>query len=271
MPSINKCIVFLALALSVSALGSGHDSRAHHQGMARHIQRNPSPDMDMIAPNPLKKRQTTRNNSKRCQASQEQASSASVSSASVASVSSKSAAASKSSAAAASSSKAAAAAASSSKAAAAAKSSADAKASSEAAAAKSSSEEKQNQAAKTSKSPQPSPTKASGGSSNSGGGLTTGGVATFFTQNGVEGACGKVHSDDDVVCALQTQTYAGGSNCGKTVAITNTKTGKTVNVLVADECPTCDDPQSIDLSEGAFKALGGTVEEGEFPIAWKML
>jgi hypothetical protein len=269
MPSINKSIVFLALALSASAFGtSGHDARAHHQGMARHIQRNPSPAMDMIAPNPLRKRQTTRSNSARCAASAEQASSASVSSASVASVSSKSAAASKSSAAAASSSKAAAAAASSSKAAAAAKSSEQAKASSEAAAAKSSSEAKQNQAAKTSsKSPQPSPTSSK--SSNSGGGLTTGGVATFFTQNGVAGACGKVHSDNDIICALDTVTYANGANCGKTVAITNDKTGQTVNVLVADECPTCEDAQSIDLSEGAFKALGGTVEEGEFPISWK--
>jgi len=243
MPSINKCILFLALSLSVSAFGtSGHDARAHHHGMARHIQRNPSLGMNMIAPNPLRKRQTTRNNTARCKASQEQASSASVSSASVASVSSASAAASKSSAAAASSSAAAA-------------------------------------ASKSSEHAKPSPTSDSSGNNNnnnnnggnSNSGLTTGGVGTYYLQDGVAGACGDFHSDDDIICALQTKTYAGGNNCGKMVAITNDLTKKTVNVLVADECPTCDNSMSIDLSKGAFHALGGTTEEGEFPISWKFI
>jgi len=255
MPSINKCIVFLALALSASALGtSGHHARAH-QGLVRHIQRSPSPEMDMIAPNPLKKRQTSRSNTARCKASEAQASSASVSSASVASASSKSAAASQSSAAAA--------AASSSE------SSEKAKASSEAAAAQSSSSSSTHKSspAKTTKSPQPTP--ASSNSDNSG--LTTGGVGTYYMQDGEAGDCGSYHSDNDIICALQTQTYAGGSNCGKMVQITNDLNHVTVTVLVADECPTCDNPQSIDLSQGAFKALGGTVDEGQFPISWKFV
>jgi rare lipoprotein A (peptidoglycan hydrolase) len=53
--------------------------------------------------------------------------------------------------------------------------------------------------------------------------------------------------------------------------ITNTENGKTVKVLVADECPTCNNKQSIDLSTGAFRALGGTVSEGIFPIAWQFV
>jgi len=101
--------------------------------------------------------------------------------------------------------------------------------------------------------------------------LTTGGVGTYFTQNGVEGACGKVNPDSAIICALQTSLYAGGKNCGKQVEITNTKNGKTVTVTVADECPTCDNEMSIDLSVGAFQALGGTVDEGQFSIAFKML
>lgn len=58
--------------------------------------------------------------------------------------------------------------------------------------------------------------------------------ATFYTQNGNAGACGDKHADSDIICALETSTYAHGANCGKHVMITNTKTGKTVNVLVAD-------------------------------------
>lgn len=58
--------------------------------------------------------------------------------------------------------------------------------------------------------------------------------ATFFTQNGVAGACGTVHKDSDIVCALDTPTYANGKHCGQKVAITNLKTGITVDVLVAD-------------------------------------
>jgi len=70
---------------------------------------------------------------------------------------------------------------------------------------------------------------------------------------------------------LDTPTYANGANCGKKVAITNLKTGKTVDVLVADECPSCGGSSSIDLSTGAFAALGGVVNDGIFPIAWKFL
>lgn len=110
--------------------------------------------------------------------------------------------------------------------------------------------------------------------------------ATFYTQNGNAGACGDKHPDSDIICALETATYAGGSHCGQYVDITNVKTGKTVKVLVADvrvlchsvslpsvikigeciqqECPTCKNKQSIDLSTGAFQALGGTVNEGIF-------
>lgn len=35
--------------------------------------------------------------------------------------------------------------------------------------------------------------------------------------------------------------------------------------MIIFQCPTCDNSQSIDLSNGAYKALGGTVDEGVFP------
>ncbi|KAF5377037.1 hypothetical protein D9757_007725 [Collybiopsis confluens] len=69
----------------------------------------------------------------------------------------------------------------------------------------------------------------------------TGGFATFFYQNGVAGACGTVHSDNDLIVAIDQQRYgnsgARSQFCGKTVSI-NGK-GKTVNAVVADDCPTC--------------------------------
>jgi len=102
-------------------------------------------------------------------------------------------------------------------------------------------------------------------------GLTVGGIATYYTQDGTTGACGTKHSDSDIVCALKTSTYANGKHCGQTVAITNLKNGKTLKVLVADECPGCKNAESIDLSTGAYKALGGTTSEGEFDIAWKFV
>jgi hypothetical protein len=65
--------------------------------------------------------------------------------------------------------------------------------------------------------------------------------------------------------------YANGAHCGKFIQVLNKATGATQKVQVADECPTCGGPTSVDFSEGAFKALGGTVEEGEFDIEWGFL
>lgn len=57
--------------------------------------------------------------------------------------------------------------------------------------------------------------------------------------------------------------------CGKTVSITNTATGTTIDVVVADKCPTCINADSIDLSIEAFKILSGdNLSEGTVPIAW---
>lgn len=65
--------------------------------------------------------------------------------------------------------------------------------------------------------------------------------------------------------------YGDGSNnsplCGKKVIITNTQNGKTVTVTVADECPTCKNKFSIDLSVAAFDAIANE-SEGEVPISW---
>ncbi|BGP28552.1 hypothetical protein JCM10296v2_000288 [Rhodotorula toruloides] len=93
------------------------------------------------------------------------------------------------------------------------------------------------------------------------------GQATYFFQNGVAGACGSVHSDSDYIVAMDSRMYAGGSHCGQTVHITNTKNGKTVTATVADECPSCSSSGSLDLSQGAFNAIGSE-SDGVEPITW---
>ncbi|GAA6036001.1 hypothetical protein JCM8097_005208 [Rhodosporidiobolus ruineniae] len=91
------------------------------------------------------------------------------------------------------------------------------------------------------------------------------GQATWFTQNGVAGACGKVNADNTYLVALQTKMYANGAHCGKKI---NLKVGsKTIQALVADECPSCRDSQSLDLSLGAFKALGN-LDQGVLNAVW---
>ncbi|KAJ6496733.1 hypothetical protein C8R47DRAFT_1011087 [Mycena vitilis] len=102
------------------------------------------------------------------------------------------------------------------------------------------------------------------------GDFITGGFGTWFTQNGVAGACGKVHKDTDFVVALQTEKYARGANCGRMIRVTDLTTGKTVDGLVADECPTCDNTACVDMSLGMFKAFT-SLSVGMFKIKYQFL
>uniref|UniRef100_A0A0K3CRI9 FGENESH: predicted gene_16.2 protein n=1 Tax=Rhodotorula toruloides TaxID=5286 RepID=A0A0K3CRI9_RHOTO len=127
-------------------------------------------------------------------------------------------------------------------------------------------------AAAAAKATQTSSSGSSGGSSGgSGGKVYTGGIATFFYQNGVAGNCGQVNSDDSYIVALPTSTYAGGSHCGQSVKITRSDTGQSITAKVADSCPTCNNASCLDLSVGAYKALGGTDSMGVFDITWDTL
>ena len=81
--------------------------------------------------------------------------------------------------------------------------------------------------------------------------------ATWFTQNGNAGACGNTHSDNDFIAALDYRTYgdtsAKSKYCGEKIRVT--WQGKSVDVIVADACPTCENSASVDLSVAAFEAL----------------
>jgi expansin (peptidoglycan-binding protein) len=60
------------------------------------------------------------------------------------------------------------------------------------------------------------------------------------------------------------------SICGKSVRITNTENGKSVTVIVADECPTCKNANSVDLSTGAYDQIGDE-SKGVLPIVWEFV
>ncbi|CAE6471557.1 hypothetical protein ACGC1H_005312 [Rhizoctonia solani] len=115
----------------------------------------------------------------------------------------------------------------------------------------------------------PAPTQGSGS-----GETYTGGHGTYFYQNGVAGACGKVHSDDDYIVAVDYRRYGDLSKqsdlCGKKVKVTNTKNGKSVTCVVADACPTCNNGNSLDLSRGAFQEIA-TLDDGLVPITYTIV
>jgi expansin (peptidoglycan-binding protein) len=100
-----------------------------------------------------------------------------------------------------------------------------------------------------------------------------GGFGTWFTQNGVAGACGTVHQDSDHVVALDARTYGNTGQqsplCGKTIEITDTDSGKTFDGVVADACPTCNNPSSVDMSTSLFQ-LFAPLSKGELNIKWRL-
>jgi hypothetical protein len=124
----------------------------------------------------------------------------------------------------------------------------------------------------TTSAPAPVPTTTQPATNNANGQVVKGGIATFFYQNGVAGACGKVHKDTDFVAAITGKFYGDFSQqsdkCGKTVRVTRVSTGKSIDVIVADGCPTCNGDGSIDLSKAAFLALGKE-EEGVYPVTYQ--
>ncbi|CZT22340.1 uncharacterized protein RCC_08209 [Ramularia collo-cygni] len=110
-------------------------------------------------------------------------------------------------------------------------------------------------------------------------GPTHNGIATYYTQNGNAGSCGEYHNDGDYIVAIsQQKPFTYNAHCGQTVTIKNTGggggdnhgVGRTINARVVDTCPECD-PNHLDLSTGAFKALAGELQPlGQFNIEWHL-
>ncbi|KPV71997.1 uncharacterized protein RHOBADRAFT_47178 [Rhodotorula graminis WP1] len=109
--------------------------------------------------------------------------------------------------------------------------------------------------------------KSSGTDSAASSSETWTGKATFYQQRGVAGNCGKVNAESALICALQTKLYADGKNCGRKIRLTRSDNGESVEVEVADQCPSCVEEGYVDLSEGAYDKLG-TRDEGWFDMSW---
>ncbi|KAI0743745.1 RlpA-like double-psi beta-barrel-protein domain-containing protein-containing protein [Daedaleopsis nitida] len=77
-------------------------------------------------------------------------------------------------------------------------------------------------------------------------------TATWYLPAGAYGACGNQNQNSDFVAALSPTEYASGANCGRRIAVHYQ--GRTVDVTVADLCPSCA-VGHIDLSQGAFQQL----------------
>ena len=59
------------------------------------------------------------------------------------------------------------------------------------------------------------------------------------------------------------------SLCGHTVWIQNPAKGITISAVIADNCPGCRNSESLDLSVGAWEALGQSEADGTgIPINW---
>ncbi|KAL6403261.1 expansin family protein [Ilyonectria robusta] len=101
--------------------------------------------------------------------------------------------------------------------------------------------------------------------------IYTGGFATYFFQNGNYGSCGYVHADRDLIVALSSSFDPMIDRyCGRSVRITNTDNGHSVDAIIADSCPTCANANSLDLSTGAFDALSSR-DDTMLPIVWKFI
>lgn len=119
----------------------------------------------------------------------------------------------------------------------------------------------------------------------------TGSTAATLTLNGFQknedgggpSECdGQYHNDSELVVALSTGWYAGGSRCLNYIQITNPDNGRSVRAKVVDECdsmngcdadhdyqPPCNN-NVVDASPGVWKALGvpDYNDVGEMHITW---
>lgn len=99
------------------------------------------------------------------------------------------------------------------------------------------------------------------------------GSATFYDIEEDLTACGTQHSKEDFVVATSERLWIPGGNpnldpiCQRWIWITNHATGKSITVNVQDKCGGCGE-NDLDLTEGAFKALGAELSQGKIAVEW---
>ncbi|KDP44018.1 hypothetical protein JCGZ_05485 [Jatropha curcas] len=106
-----------------------------------------------------------------------------------------------------------------------------------------------------------------------------------FSEGGDGGAqseCdGNYHDKTELVVALSTGWYAGGTRCGKMIRI-SASNGKSVEAKVVDECDSrngCDSEHAgqppcrnniVDGSDAVWEALGLNKDDGVVDVTWSM-
>ncbi|KAJ4487894.1 hypothetical protein J3R30DRAFT_3695549 [Lentinula aciculospora] len=106
----------------------------------------------------------------------------------------------------------------------------------------------------SSSSVQSTPTSGSVDASSGSSQVFTGGHATYYDQNGVAATAHYGSGDGSI-----------SQYCGQTVTIIGL--GKTMQATVADECPTCDNNNDLDMSVALFQSFTD-LSVGEFYISW---
>jgi len=99
-------------------------------------------------------------------------------------------------------------------------------------------------------------------------------MALTSFEDGDPVACdGQYHSDGDLIAALSTGWFAGGSMCHRRIRITNSlPNGLNLVAEVVDECDTqsgCKD-NMIATSKRVWDALGLDTNIGEVPVTWSI-
>ncbi|XP_021896278.1 kiwellin-like [Carica papaya] len=92
---------------------------------------------------------------------------------------------------------------------------------------------------------------------------------------------GQFHKNSELIVALSTGWYNGGSRCGKGIRI-RARNGKSVVAKVVDECDSmngCDKEHAglppcgnniVDGSNAVWNTLGLNVDDGIVPVTWSM-
>lgn len=99
-------------------------------------------------------------------------------------------------------------------------------------------------------------------------------VATFYdlqstSENdgwggGAVACSGQKYGNGDYIAAIK----GGQNHCGETIRVTNTETGKSLDLTVQDECASCS-PEKVDLPKDVWLELSGKeAKAGIFNIEW---
>ncbi|KAJ7508784.1 RlpA-like double-psi beta-barrel-protein domain-containing protein-containing protein [Mycena galericulata] len=91
--------------------------------------------------------------------------------------------------------------------------------------------------------------------------------ATYYDPNGDDGACGTPLQNSDFIVALGEDNWDDSANCGDTITVNYNDAS--IQVTVEDVCPTCQEPNGIDLSEAAMAALDPNyLLDGKITVTW---